>query len=1047
MPQVVDDLIFNVRGNLTTLDSDLRTAETKLKAAKDRIEKSGIMLKLKVDTSTVEKDIEAFVRRISTKLNIKGKVTLDMSSVETQLTAFESRLGRLSGSVSMNGGGFAGNFIGGVAGARLAGGMPNMMTNTVAPTVLSAMPPAIAAGNAMAFPNSQGVTVSGKSCPKCGSANANAAIFCKVCGGDLRGGFLGRAKWAIDNNRPIQAAIQAERIGRAVIGGTFKAVTGMATAAAHATNRYFNPTPPPTTLEHVNNAIWSQTALLSQIRDIIPHTVEDNRKPSGGGGGGGYRMGGQIRAGGGKVVIRGTSDFGEEKMIRSGHYDTGGGGFEVQSNAAIMAAQMLMGVGVPPIRRTLLNKMSRAQETLSGGYRRSGNNIFNSEDKLVASFNYRQRIIPYGGGADMDSSFGPMSLSAAQNSNALINGEEMNILNGGKASSSWRFRQGQAAMAAHSRGSFSGGPIGPMLRDGSFSKSFANRALFGGGAMGGGNGGIGGIRGLMTSPLMPFGAGMATRMGGMSLGGIGAGLAVGGAAIYAGASIYGEMGQREAGAIRSASSIRSGTNYSASDQYQSALVAGGRIPQLADSLALGIGGRIADGMNSASLARSQVTNERVARISGFMQDQDLRVLSQGTDDPRTKARLALESGVRDIDRNAGIAAQGTDGGLRSKIFQAATRDKKALRAQFARQDARTEATADALSAANVRISGLSGVDDREAQRENIRASYAGRINSGDAGDRSRAARELYAALGAEDRNYKFGTSMMTGGANINALMAGGFKKEASLAQNALNESVALRGVTDPDRIAAIKSDRRSADKMTMKEYENALQDLISSTKSAAMALGGNGLAATLEEINNKEKIALSTEGDPATRAAIAANAAGQRQGAQMGAGLERLGVNMGTAGLNRSATSNRMRNRGQFISADVNDIIGGTNDAIAQANIDLRGSEKTKDREARIAAIKNEANSRLEGISEMTRYTGRLGITSSQNFFGDSNNRAFADLANAQSAIAGANAGFNATGAATDVTKNSQGGTEQQQNQKMIDLLQKIADKYGTTAG
>lgn len=88
MPEKIDELYFDIRGNLKPLDADLRLAEQKIK-------QKNIMVRVGMDFKQADREIDQFVRRATAKLNIVGKVSLNTSNAEQKISQLEARLGRL----------------------------------------------------------------------------------------------------------------------------------------------------------------------------------------------------------------------------------------------------------------------------------------------------------------------------------------------------------------------------------------------------------------------------------------------------------------------------------------------------------------------------------------------------------------------------------------------------------------------------------------------------------------------------------------------------------------------------------------------------------------------------------------------------------------------------------------------------------------------------------------------------------------------------------------------------------------------------------------
>lgn len=135
MAEKLDDLIFDVKGNLRPLENDLRQAEAKMKAAKDKVERSGILLKVGIDFKAAERDLDAFVRRATSKLALKGTVTLDTTNAERQISSLQSKMGQIGGGFSGAGGSVVGSAVGSYLGARsgssgVTSNVSNFTTNT-----------------------------------------------------------------------------------------------------------------------------------------------------------------------------------------------------------------------------------------------------------------------------------------------------------------------------------------------------------------------------------------------------------------------------------------------------------------------------------------------------------------------------------------------------------------------------------------------------------------------------------------------------------------------------------------------------------------------------------------------------------------------------------------------------------------------------------------------------------------------------------------------------------------------------------------------------
>ena len=563
---------------------------------------------------------------------------------------------------------------------------------------------------------------------------------------------------------------------------------------------------------------------------------------------------------------------------------------------------------------------------------------------------------------------------------------------------------------------------GPRLRDGSMSRGWLQQKLFGnntnfGGGFLGGNGGTGWLNTAMTSG--PF-AGRTIGGVGASIGaGVGAVLAVGhagrevanGAANAYTAQKELAFSQRQRGADMQGITAESlyEMNKTSAQRVVEAIPGGGFAMRGAEGLL-----DIANTMLPSSwqfnttantqrfLADAQEAERRTAKkkekkMSQIDSRQQASLMNLGTkafseDDIYLRQQYELDAQTAAIDEEMRqrTIEQGQSGGRRFTDEERAAMVSKqhAIQSEGRKRIRYQRAVNTRTSDSAVYMSNLSGIDDREAGLEGIRSKYISRLESDDPSTKANAQREMKAELAAEARQYSFQTSLMASsnranaiGLNAQAMGVGGWQLEAQreavrgqLEANEVDRTAALRGVTDTGRIGEINKSfdqRRDSlkliDKQAIKDFEQSLRSMATSTKAAGQALSGFGLASQITSIKANRDIAIANNQGAAKEITEAARM--EIIAATVNDAQRKAVFGIGTKSINQSTGSQKLRNSGNYIRASAKDIIDSVENQISQLNVEMPGEENKKAREDRIAALRANAQERLKGIKQEYKFS------------------------------------------------------------------------------
>ncbi len=529
--------------------------------------------------------------------------------------------------------------------------------------------------------------------------------------------------------------------------------------------------------------------------------------------------------------------------------------------------------------------------------------------------------------------------------------------------------------------------------------------------------------------------------------------------VYAGAQYLSDIADSGSSAIRNQQAIAAGRVFDADTLYNSSINSNqtgpkenrtvnrvvGNIP-IVNGIARGINNfRNGEMLASAEVQRNNSDNARL----------DVRNLNQSiaqrkvleTDDifgkQKAQAQLAvLQSNGGFDDQIKSMQDRGDPASKKiiGKLIAEKAAAAKAIVEQSDQDIARQMKVLDTQSRSSRRISNLSGVDDREAEREAIRSQYIDRLNNPTSSIRDQAKAELDAKLDDRDRSYNRETGFMGQQNAVDRLSSQGFGLQSQLAQNKLNADRQLVGVKDQGRIDQVRDAQKIADDSAVKEFNISLREMASSTKSASLALGGNGLAAKLEQINSQEQSAL--EKNPEMKEQIKAAAEVQRLGAKIESAQSKANFALGTKAIANDNKRQRMRNNGNFIAAEAEGIYDDAEMQIERLNLD--NSLTNDERSAQIGKIKEGASLKAEGIKKGFVNSLTTEEVSAYQIAGGAGGRnplaqkALEDIQNLGAQMAGGDQRLEAAADNRKDVGDTSNGITKDQGDKLIEALQKL---------